>query len=348
MSPLGTNHGLRIAQLGEEATKGTHVPAEEIMVGATFELAPQNELWRNTAPHGVMAEFAGPTALLKKGVDISAEWDGISYEQIAWILANALDAPDTTGAGPYVHEFAPPGASLWVPLSYTGEFRHDEGVGGATGQEDVDVGYIMARSITLRGEQEQQWQGSADWFGDEIAAEGSFAALTVPTDITPLVVRDTEVFFNNTWALANTFTPAAGELVNQLISFEVNVETGLRPFHGVNNSDTLSEEKQGIPKTSVRLRMLVEPDATAEGMAAERVHAAAQDLRFITLLCTGEGNDIFRMVFSLKHEMGDFHSLGEADGMDVVEMNLLGHYDPTGAALVLAEVSNDEVIALEA
>ena len=41
--------------------------------------------------------------------------------------------------------------------------------------------------------------------------------------------------------------------------------------------------------------------------------------------------------------MGDFLGMSESDGLNVVDMKIIGQYDPTGAELIVAELNNDEV-----
>ena len=339
--PAGTIESLGIVQIGEESAHAAAAATEILLAKAT--VTPTGELYRNTAPHGAMAEHAGPTARLTSGVDVDLEFDGVTYEQLPWLLNIGLDDHATTGAGPYVHTDAPPGAALWTPLSASLETRRDDGGGGgASDLEDEQVNYMMARTIELSGEMGQQVQAKANCFGQKLVAEAGFASLTVGTTFNHMLMRHCKVFFNNTWAAAATEPPAAGDLPGSIvINFALTINTGLWPFEGVGDSDFFAEEKQNPPSVALRIRTLYEPNAAVEGAAAERVHAAAEDLRFVTLQWLGDGNMVCRIVCALKHEKPDFQSLSSHEGYEAVEMNLLGHYDPTGAALVQAIVEND-------
>lgn len=332
----GSLKALRKVQLGKEATKGTAVPATEILL-ADADLTLGYELYRNPHPFGVLVEHAGPTALLKKDVDVRLRADGVTFEQLPWFLSLCLDQPATTGVGPYEHLWNPGTAALWDPHSATLEARYDDGAA----QEDIEVEYLTGRTLRISGDQNGQLQVEVDAFGRQVT-DAAITSLSLPATLTPITVAMGKIYINNTFALADLLAPAAGIISNQIISFNLEIDVGQFPWHGIEGNTFFAEAKERAKNLRFSLRALVNPDAASEGSAAERVHAAAEDLRFMTLAFTGPGNLDCHIVFTAKHEMGDFLTITEQDGMDVIEMTMVGHYDPTGAVLVKVELNNDD------
>jgi len=355
----GGIRGLRKVQLGKEATKGTSVPATELLL-AEAEVRANFPLYRNQHPFGIMGEFGGPTKTLAKDVDIGLKMNGVSYEQLTWLLNASLDVPIDGGAAvppPYHHVYAS-GIGAGAALIETGPTLPDsltlEGIWtDGTDPEEVEIPYCMVRSLTLSGDQNGELQVSADLFGRDIV-DAPVTALALPTNLEPIVVADGIFYINTTMALAapaialgTWAAPAAGSWAGKIISFNLEVATGLMPFHGVRGALTF-DRHQEIGNKNFRLTVRALQDAAASNSpAAERVAAAAGTMRFVTLNFVGSGNKKFRFAGACKHEQGDFLTIGEQDGLDVVEMSFIGHYDPTAGTLGRMQfaVANDEAAA---
>lgn len=334
--PTGGVRHLRTVQIGVESTKGTAVPATEMLL-ADAEANLSYDLFRNEHPFGQLVEHGGPTALLKKDVDIPLRVNGASFEQLPWWLSLAVDQPATAGVGPYVHTWDPGTAALWNPHSATLEAHYSDG----SNDEDVEFEYFTGRSLRLSIEQNGQLEATLDGFARQVT-DAAITSLSLPTTLTPIRAADGKIYMNDTWAAADAQAPSGGIISNQIISAQLEIMNGQSPFHGIEGQTYFSEAKEREKNIRLTLRCLYNPATGAEGAAAERAHAQAQDLRFVTLAFTGAGNLQFYIAVAGKHEMGDFLSIGEQDGMDVVEMTIVGHYDPTGASLVKAVVQNDD------
>lgn len=338
--PTGSVKALRRVQIGVEATKGTAVPATHILLADCDPDLSGYELYRNTHPVGVLLENVGPTALLKKDVDLKLMAEAVSYEQLAWFLALSLAQPATAGIDPYVHTFDP-GVALWNPHSATVELHYEDG----TNSEDVEFEYVTAKTLRLSGSQNGTLTAEIDCFARQVT-DAAVTALTIPTVLNPITIAQAKFYINDTFALANVAAPAAGIVSNQIISFSLEVDVGQSPFHGLSGAATFGEAKERQKNARLTVRSLYNPDTATEGAAAERVHAAAQDLRFPTVSFAGPGDLLFHFAMSGKHENGEFLVQGEEDGLDVTEMTFVGHYDPTGAKLIAAVLTNNTVTAL--
>lgn len=352
----GAIRGLRKVQLGKETTKGTSVPATELLL-AEAEVRANFPLYRNQHPFGIMGEFGGPTKILSKDVDVRLNMNAVSYEQLPWLLNAALDVP-IDGAGPPYHHVYASGIGAGAALIETGPTVPDaltlEGIWtDGTDPEEVEIPYCMVRSLTLSGDQNGALAVTAELFGRDIV-DASVTALTLPTNLEPIVVADGIFYINTTMALAAPIiaagswgAPAAGSWAGKILKFSLEVATGLMPLHGVRGALTFDRHHE-VGTKNFRLTVTALQDAAGTNSpAAERTAALAGTMRFVTLNFVGSGNKKFRFAGACKHEQGDFLTIGEQDGLDVVEMSFIGHYDPTAGTLGRMQfaVANDEVAA---
>ena len=337
----GSVFSLRKVQIGEESVPGTAVAAEEILL-ATAEIELDYPLFRNAAPIGQMAANAGPTKLLKKDVNITLDFDGLTFEQAGWVLG-MIDKAATAGTGPYTHDYAPGVAALWAPETYTIEGEWTDGAIA----EDVEFEYAMARALTFSIEQGGQLKVSADMFARQ-ATDAAITSLTLPTTLSPIVASQGIFYVRDTYALADVTPPIAGGWDGGVIlSAELAIDLGIAPFHGVSGKEYFTEHKETAKNCELTMTVLYDT-AASDSALAERAKAQSESLRFVTLHFDGPSTHSLRLTVAGKHEMGDFLGMTEQDGLDVVTMKIIGHYDPTGANLVTAELVNSEADPLEA
>lgn len=335
--PTGTIRHLRKVQLGKEATKKTAVAATE-QLQAEAEITPQYERFRNEHPIGVLVDNAGASARVREDVEVLLRMNGATYEQLPWLLSLSLDQPVTTGAGPYVHTWDPGVAAIWNPHSATLEGRWTDGVT----PEDLEVNGVSGSSLRLSIEQNGALNAELRGFGVEMKDE-AITSLSLPGTPAPIIAAHAKVFINDTWAAADAQAPASGVVSNQILSAEFEVDVGQFGWHGVDGALTYQEAKERQKGIRGTVRMLYNPAGGSEGAAAERVHAKAGDLRFVTLAFTGPGNMQFYVAMTLQHEMDELPPpVGEQDGLDVVEMPFVSYHDATGAKLVKAVIQNDD------
>ena len=331
--PSGGIVSLRRVAMGVESTHGTAVPTTKIML-AEAELDVDVELFRNEHPLGVMIEQAGPTKIKREDAGLRIRAEGVSYEDLPWYLGMGVDKPVTAGAGPYTHTFDPGDAAIWAPDSQTIELRYTDG----TVDEDVEIEYCMARQLTLSGEQNGELSIEADIFGRRTtdAANTSLSFLQGE----PVVISDGKIYINESHADADADVPSGGQFTAQIISFNLEIMTGLFPFHGIDGNTYFVEHKEAAKTARLRLRCLYDTGASDTPLV-ERAKAAARTVRFVTISFTGTGNLKARFVLTCQHEKGGFLQMGDQDGLDVIEMNLIGWYDSTAAKMFSSVITND-------
>jgi len=331
MLPAAT--ALQQFALGKETVRGTAVAATE-RLQATAQIVPEYTLHRSEAPSGVLVQNVGPTPLVKKEVAVTLDGDA-TFEQIGWWLSLALDQPVSTINE---HIWDPGVAALWDAHSMTLEGRHSDG----TNFIDVEIEYLMAKTLRLRGEQNGVLQLSAECFGRQIT-DATITALSVTDPLTQITIPQMKFYLNDTIALANVLEPVAGLVSPDVQSFELEIDVGNRPWHGIAGATTFAQHVETAKNFRLSITCLVNPNAAQEGLAAERVHAAAQDLRCPTLAFIGPGGaGVLDMHIALagKHEQGEIFDITNQDGLDMVTMNFVGQHDATGAKLIAVELNN--------
>lgn len=351
----GAIHGLRKVQVGKESTKGTSVPATELLFDTSADIEANFPLYRNEHPFGILGEFGGPTKVLAKDVNITLDIPALNYQQLTWLLNAALDVPIDGGAGPYHHVYASAitaGTTLvenapTVPDSLTIEAIYSDG----TDLEEFEIPYCMVRSFNISGDQNGPLRASVNLFGRDLV-DAAITSLSLPTNLEPIITADGIFYINTTMALAapaiatgTWAAPAAGSWAGKILSFSLDVVTGLEPFHGVRGATTF-ERHQESAKKNFRLGVTSLQDAAVTNSpAAERTAALAGTMRYATLNFVGSGNNKMRFAGACKHEGGELPTIGVQDGLDIVTMALVGHYDPTAAGRMQFAVANDETAA---
>lgn len=332
----GAVFSLNKVQIGKETESGTAVPATELLL-ATAEVEVNYPLFRNAAPFGVLAQNAGPTKLLSKDVDIALNFDGMTYEQAGWVLGMIDEASTSGTSAPFTHDYAPGVAALWAPGSHTIEAEWTDG----STAEAIEFEYAMARALTFSLEQQGQLQVKCDMFARQVS-DAAITSLTLPTAMSPIVASQCIFYILDTYTDADT-TPPAGNAWDGgvVLSLELNIDLGIKPFHGISGLEYFTEHKEVAKNFELTMTVLYDT-AGSDSALAERAKAQGETLRFVTLQFVGAGDLKMRLTLAGKHEMGDFLGMSEQDGLNVVDMKIIGQYDPTGAHLVTAELVNAE------
>ncbi len=332
--PQGAIHGLRAVEIGEETAKGTAVAATDFL-RCEAEITPLYNVFRAETPEKVLAVHAGPLAELDAGADVRLTFPQVTFEQASWLFALGMSAVVTAGAAPYTHTFEPVLSGLAAPKSGTLRLRYSDG----TNLEELVLDYFMCRRLTLNFDQQGVLTAEMDCFAQAIGDAGI-------TDVAPEdgveVINQSQMiaYINTTWALAIAGPPpVGGSVLKQVISGSIEFDFGLEPWWGIGGTAEFQEEKETAKDVTVRLTTLADPNDT---WASERTAAQAQTKRFLTFDWVGAtaGNRL-SIAIAATHERGELVTVGEQDGLDVVEMNLSGQYDPTGARLYSATVGND-------
>jgi hypothetical protein len=339
--PKGTIYSLRKCELGRESTKGTAVAGSQIILGRA-EIQPEFELGRTEdTPIGIMVANVDSTPVIKKAVNARVIMPHATYEQIDWMFGLSIDQPVTTGAGPYVHTFDPGIAAIWNPHSATLRGRWTDGVT----PEDLRCQYFTGSRLRLSLDESGILQAELEGFARDMVDEALTGA-ALPATLTKILGAHCKVHFNDTLAAADTDTPA-NPVPLQMKSLNLDVDVGQFPEWNMEQSLLFGEAKERVKNFALGMTLRYDATAASENAAAERVHALATDLRFVTLMFTGPGNLKLRVVLAGKHEKGEIGPpTAQSDGLDTVDYNIVGHHDATGAKLIKVVLTNDDTTAM--
>ena len=302
-----------------DATPGTPVDATRILVGGTLDFDAIDEEYRANHPVGLYTINPTTPVSLVRGVDLTYDGDMVVDEFIDFINMSIMDITDPVGGPPHVWLFEPSETGANDPRSYTVERRLTDG----TSDNDVEVNFVHARSWTLTQGLNEQTRLSVDMFGRRAKDVANTAALG----------RLAATFFSsNNWKvyIDNEETAhGAGQITGQIRSFELTYQSGLFPKYFLDGRADLDFGSVGTgPRGIETMRMQVEWGTQAE---TERDKAADQSLRLIRLEGI-KGTEKVIIDCVMRHAKGDFLSVSDADGNDVVDLEFVAAHDESPVA----------------
>lgn len=312
-----TDTPLQVIQYGVEidATPGTLVVATRRLAGGKVNWEAIDEVYRPQHPVGLYTINPTPPVDLVRGVDFSFEGD-LSLDELVDFAEMSMKEVAPSGAGPYIYTFDPSESGANDPRTFTFERRLTDGVSPA----DIEAGFVVARGFTITQNLNEQCQLRVDMFGRRVQTSTLTAALAVLPQ-TFFTSNDWVVAIDNEGSAMGT-TP----IVGQVRSFELVYQSGLLPKYFIDNRADLDFSSIGTgPRGIESLRIQIEWNGQAD---LERTAARAQTLRNIQLLAT-KGTEILQLDMVMRHAKGDFLSVSDADGNDVVDLELVSAYDST-------------------
>ncbi len=316
-----TDRPLQRIQYGVEvdATPGTLVDATRILGGGTVDFETIDEVYRPNHPVGLYTFNPTTPVQLMRGVDLSFDGD-MAVEELIDFLQMSVQEVAPSGMGPYVWLFQPSETGANDPRSYTFERRLTDG----TTDRDIELGFVMARSFTITQNLNEQTRLTVDMFGRRIQdGTPNTAALTAET-LTFMSSENWKLYID-----PESTAHGTNQIAGQVRSFEFTYQSGLFPKYFLDGRTDLDFVSVGTAQRGIEsLRIQVEWGAQAE---LERIEAAAQSLRLIRLEGI-RGTDKVIFDFVMRHAKGDFLSVSDADGNDVVDMELVAAHDPSPVA----------------
>lgn len=210
--------GLEKLQLGGESTSGTAVAATAIWRGENSELVDDREVAFVEEQIGVMTSTTN-AYVPKEAASVTMGSTSVTCQQLPYILEGAIEAAtpvqDGTGAQPYVRIYNVPTTADNTRKTFTIEWGDNEHV------QETDYAYVESFKITGNGGEGLMME--ANWRGRTVV-DSSFTSVTLAA-IEP---SDNLVFGGSNFYRDGTGTfPATTEVTSTLLSFELDVTTGL-------------------------------------------------------------------------------------------------------------------------
>ena len=320
---------LRLFQMGKEATRGTAVPATSKCAVENIDFEPEDTIYRPRLARGLIVRNSGGDTVVMRGTKWTIPDCPVSYEQLQnWLSMSVVGVSAPTGAGPYVWTYTRNPAAEPAPISWTLERRLTDG----STPKDNEWTYCLASKIAIKAAREEALKFSVEGFARRIQSSTLTAAMSMPTiEVPPHALS--RIYVDSTWAALGT-TNVAGQLLN----WEVEFTTGLKPIFTADNRSDLDFQSYVIDSADVqiraRLQMLVAAQYDTEKTAAE-----AGTLRAIRLQADGTSGRQLQIDFLARHSRGSVFKVGEEQGQDIVEMELEEATD--GTNLISFKLTNN-------
>jgi hypothetical protein len=224
-----------------------------------------------------------------------------------------------TGSG-YIYAYALPTTAANVIKTYTIE--------GGDNQEAEVMEYCHVTDFTLTGDERQSWMMGANITGRQVVVQAFTAAIAVP-DVEEMLFQKTKIYIDT--ASSGSF---GGTLKsNTLLAAQLTVKTGMTAKFTADGNLYFSFVQTLVPE--IRLRCTFEHDAIS---AAQKVLWRSETPQLIRLEITGSTFATPGTTYATKTCLIDlagtwesFKKIGDRNGNDIMEGELLARYDSAGA-----------------
>lgn len=322
--------GLAQVQLGREATPGTAVPPTTIWRGRGM-LQDDRVIKFPSEDVGILTG-TDRSYIPKLGGSLLLESVPATFEQFPHILEMAVKTAAATadGAGSdFIYEYPFPTTAANTIKTYSCY------TGDNTEAEVME--YCFATDFTLTGDEGEAWMMSANLTGRQVAVSTFSATAPIPTV--------EEMLFQKTKLYIDAATAAWGGTLksNTLLAAQLTYKTGNKAIFTADGNLYFSAHKSVAPE--IRLKLTYEHDTIG---IAQKVAARAQTSQKIRLLTTGSALTSAGTTYSVKTMIIDvvgkyekFGKIGERNGNDIIEFELVGRYNADAASAGLIYIVNE-------
>ena len=317
-------------QLGREGTAGTPVAATTIWRGRGM-IQDDRVIKFPSEDVGILTG-TDRSYIPKLGGSLLLESVPATFEQIGHVLSMGVKeaAASADGAGSdFIYEYIFPTTAANTIKTYT----------TLTGDnnEAETMEYCFVTDFTLTGDEGEAWMIAANVIGRQVAV-GTFSA-TAPI---PTVE---EMLFQKTRLYIDAATASWGGTIksNTLLAAQFTYKTGNKAIFAADGNLYFSAHKSVMPE--IRLKLTFEHDTIG---AAQKILARAQTAQKIRLDIAGSALTSAGTTYSTKKCIIDvvgkyekFNKIGERNGNDIIELELLGRYNADAASAGLIYVVNE-------
>ena len=317
-------------QLGREGTAGTPVAATTIWRGRGM-IQDDRVIKFPSEDVGILTG-TDRSYIPKLGGSLLLESVPATFEQIGHVLSMGVKeaAASADGAGSdFIYEYIFPTTAANTIKTYT--------ILTGDNNEAETMEYCFVTDFTLTGDEGEAWMIAANVIGRQVAV-GTFSA-TAPI---PTVE---EMLFQKTRLYIDAATASWGGTIksNTLLAAQFTYKTGNKAIFAADGNLYFSAHKSVMPE--IRLKLTFEHDTIG---AAQKILARAQTAQKIRLDIAGSALTSAGTTYSTKKCIIDvvgkyekFNKIGERNGNDIIELELLGRYNADAASAGLIYVVNE-------
>ena len=304
---------------------GTAVQATSKMLVANWDAEPTDEVYHPPLLRGLIQRWKGNELVIQRGTRWVIPETPAFYQQLPnWCSMSVRGdvQPVSLGGGLYSYTFTRDPTGNPNLDTWTIERRITEGVNHL----DQEANHCLLSSIMFRGAQNQPVLMTAEGFARRIKSSTLTPALSAPAG-TQLLSSSSRVYIDANWgAIGGT------QITGQILNWEIGWNTGYAPLFTTDGRADLDFTTAALSSENtyltVRITMLVK---TASGgqFAIEQAAAEANTLRAVRVQCDGAAGEQAQFDMILKHNLGSLFKIGEFEGQDIVEMELVETSDAT-------------------
>lgn len=319
----------RLLQMGVETTPGTAVPATSQIVG---EWDVREDIGRDYEEHprGVRGDVHAGGDDVRHGTSIKLK-ENLTYEDITRVLAAGLDDPAHSGAGPYVHTFAPVLNGPPTLKAFTSEWVDSD---GTTKHIEREAAYSVCTKWKISLAPGELAHIESEWFARKAGAS------TVTAGLSPAAGRakiDSDLF--GIWINDSGAAIGSTAITGTLRTCELEVEGGYGPDYTLDARASLDFVQLRAGRLTGKIKLTIELNATAATEYTKWRGSSGKGLpRFIRLKAT-DGTKIVQLDMCI-----DYTSAPEFtdDDMDGRLLTLTGklEYDATWGKILEAVITN--------
>lgn len=312
---------LRQLLMGVETSAGTAVPATSMWRG-TGTIQDDRVIKFPVEDVGILPG-TDRSYIPALGASLLLEATPLTLEQFPYICEMGIKTASATqdGAGSdYIREYTFPTTSQNTIKTYTFE--------GGDNNEAEEVEYCFVTDFTLTGDEREAWTMAANVMGRQ-------ATVTTFTATAAVVPAVDEMLFGKTRLYIDAATGAFGGTIKSstLLAAQFTYKTGIKAVWTASGNLYFDFHKMIMPEA--RLKLTFEHETIA---AAQKALARAQTTQLFRLDLTGETLTSAGTTYSTKRMLLDvagkyekFTKIGERNGNDIIEMEVLGRYSPDAA-----------------
>lgn len=320
---------LRTLQMGVEATSGTEANATSQIVGE-WTVTERIDRDYEEHPRGVRADVHAGGDDLRHATEIKISAN-LTYEDIERELAACVDDPAHSGAGPYVHTFAPVLSGPATYKSFTSEWYESD---GTTKHVERLALYSLCSKFKISGAMGELAKVESEWFARKSSSTTVTPGLAPPTGRAKISSDLFGIWINDAGASIGT-TQKTG----LLRSWELEVEGGNVPDYTADAASSLDFRAVKAGKLRGTFKATIEMGADAATELTKWRGSSGKGLpRFIRLKAT-DGTKIVQFDFCLDYTEAPEIEDDDDDGR---LLNITGklEYDATWGKVFEAVITN--------
>ncbi len=322
---------LRQILMGRESTAGTAVPATTMWRGMGMlqddrvTKFPDEDIGIMTGTdRSYVPKLAG--SLLLESIPAT-------YQQFPHILEMGIKTASASadGAGTdFIYEYPFPTTAANTIKTYTIETGDNN--------EAEEMEYCFVTDFTLTGNEGEAWMMGANVIGRQVTVTTFTASAAVVPAVEEMLFQKTKLYIDAaTAAWGATLKPAT------LLAAQLTYKTGNKSIFAADGNLYFSAHKSIAPE--IRLKLTFEHDAIGAAQKALWRTQTAQKIRLITtgnaFVSAGTTYAVSTMIIDVVGKYEKVNKIGERNGNDIIELELLGRYNADAASAGLIYIVNE-------